>query len=127
MTHYAWLQPTLERIADLLKMPHSHNSYGTPKVDVLVVMGAVRFLVEHIPYDAVTPVVAPTKLGGLLFEWSGPVSAYKVEFAPDPTAFNGVVVTGAYKEDSAVTLTEAILFADRAMKDIRKELAAAQH
>lgn len=117
MTHYAWLQPTLERIADLLKLPDCHNSYATPKVDVFAALEAVRFL-TRMPVDAVVPRVVPTIVGGLLFEWRGPVSHCKVEFGP------GVIVTAAYKGENAVNLAEAIIFADHAMDEIRKELAA---
>lgn len=119
MTHYAWLQPTLERIADLLKMPDRHNSYATPNVDLFAALAAVRFI-TRMPVDAVTPTVIPTKAGGLLFEWSGAISACKVEFWP------GVIVTATYKGENAVNLAEAIVFADHAMDEIRKELAALQ-
>lgn len=68
--NYDWVQPTLERIADLLKMPDKHNCYGTPKVDPAFAWDAIRFL-----WDAETaltaPRIIPTQKGGLLFEWSG--------------------------------------------------------
>lgn len=82
MTNYAWLQLTLERISDLLKMPDKHNCYGTPKVDATVALDALDFLSDHMGPEDVIPRITPTSEGGLRFEWNGRSSFCSAELNP---------------------------------------------
>lgn len=80
---YAWLQPTLERISDLLKLPDLHNCYGCPKVDHDVALNVLDFLSDHMGAEDPTPRIVPTSAGGLHLEWSGILSSCQADFDPD--------------------------------------------
>lgn len=79
---YEWLQPTLERISDLLKLPDKHNCYGTPRVDATVALDAMDFLSDHVGPEDETPRITPTAEGGLHFEWNGLTSFCSAELNP---------------------------------------------
>jgi hypothetical protein len=69
MKEYDWVQPTLERISDLLRMPDVHNSYGAPKVDPSLAVMVLRVMLKfpRLP----VPQVLCTREGGFDFLWRG--------------------------------------------------------
>lgn len=71
MKEYDWLQPTLERLSDLLKMPDVHNSYGTPKVDPGLAWRGLKLILGVNAILLPVPTILPTMAGGLLFTWHG--------------------------------------------------------
>lgn len=86
MKEYDWVQPTLERLSDLLKMPDAHNSYGTPKVDPGCAWAAVRTIAwTGVPMLPV-PTVHPTMDGGLGFTWYGPETECTMTISPGISA-----------------------------------------
>ncbi len=81
--NYDWVQPTIERIANLLAMPDRHNSYGTPKIDPRLAWEAVRFFWPATnPYTPM-PRISPTKYGGIEFVWCGRDTDVSVVRNPD--------------------------------------------
>lgn len=79
---YAWLQPTLERISDLLKLPDRHNSYGSAKVDPDVALNVLDFLSDHMGHEDPLPTIIPTAAGGLHLEWKGVLTCCQADFNP---------------------------------------------
>lgn len=69
MKEFDWLQPTLERLSDLLKMPDYHNSHGTPKAGPSSTIMALRVMIKF-PYLPV-PVIVPAVDEGFEFSWQG--------------------------------------------------------
>jgi hypothetical protein len=68
--NYDWVQPTLERVADILKMPDRNNTFGTPKVDPKLAWEAVNFFWPAVSPYTPAPRVQPNKRGGIEFIWS---------------------------------------------------------
>lgn len=115
--NYAWLQPTLERISDLLKIPDKHNCYGTPKVDATVALDALDFLSDHVGPDEVTPRITPTQEGGLRFEWNGRSSFCSAELNP-----SGKVVA-VHGQESSEGFNDAGELIERALMTFGAEAA----
>jgi hypothetical protein len=115
----AWLQPTLERISDLMKLPHLDNEYGTPKVDPQSTRIAIQFLLNHMLPDAPAPRIVPNSRGGLHFEWNGPMTQCQADFGPD------CVVSATYEKEQAGNLEEAGVFLDHALMVFKQEQAQA--
>jgi hypothetical protein len=58
----------IERVLDLLRMPHLDNSHGSPQLDPTAALNAIR-LMEDMPDDYPMPVILPDGVG-LRVEWS---------------------------------------------------------
>ena len=69
--NYDWVEATLGRISDILRMPDRHNSYATPKVDPKDAWDAVDILWQTMTSCTPAPVITPTNYAGLQFDWSG--------------------------------------------------------
>lgn len=117
MTNCAWLQPTLERLSDLLKMPDKHNCYGTAKVDPVVVLLALDFLLEHVRAEDAAPRIVPTTEGGLHFEWNGRGSFCFADFS------SGGKVAAVYGEESCQDSDGAAALIEKALNSFQTEAA----
>lgn len=80
---YAWIEPTLGRISDLLQMPAIHNSYATPKVSPECAWSAVQLIWGRMGPLAPAPCVTPTGKGGLCLEWHGIQTECRLTADPD--------------------------------------------
>lgn len=117
MTNYAWLQPTLERISDLLKMPDAHNCYGTAKVIPAVALLAIDFLSQHMAAEDPAPRVVPTLEGGLHFEWSGRVSFCAADFYPEGK------IAAVYGQEYCQDPDEVAALVEKALNSFQAEAA----
>lgn len=69
MKEFEWLEPTLDRVAALLRMPDRNNSYGTPKVHPAFAVMALRVMSRL--WNLTVPTIIPNAKGGLDFTWHG--------------------------------------------------------
>lgn len=127
--NYDWVQPTLERISDLLRMPDRHNSYGTPKVDPGSAWMALKMVegagVSMLP----VPTIHPTTDGGLGFTWYGPETECALTISPGSADGVFKVNVGARKGALIRDFGEFSSAEERlceALDQISRELAAAE-
>lgn len=97
MKEYDWVQPTLERISDLLKMPDVHNSYGTPKVGPGCAWMALRMMRDACMPMLPVPIIDPTTAGGLGFTWIGLEVECAIRISPGSSAGLFDIHAGARK------------------------------
>lgn len=71
MKRYDWVGPLLERISDLIRMPHFNNCCGTPAADISCAWTALALLTKVSQGRLPDPIVMPLKSGGLEFSWKG--------------------------------------------------------
>jgi len=114
---YTWLQPTLERISDLLKLPDKHNCYGTARVAPQVAMIAVQFLLLHMHAEDAAPRITPTMEGGLHFEWNGLKSFCSADFNP------GMKIAAVHGEECCQDPSGVSVLVGRALTGFRAEAA----
>lgn len=114
---YAWLQPTLERISDLLKLPDKHNCYGCAKVDPDVVLDVLDFLSDHMGSEDPLPTIIPTQAGGLHLEWKGVLSFCQADFNP------GGSFSAFYKDKEVYSLHEVCALVEHALIAFGSEAA----
>lgn len=68
-TEPAWLEPTLQKLAELLRLPPDWSSYRAAPVRPELASALVRLLVEVMGDDTPPPTVVPTASGGVQAEW----------------------------------------------------------
>lgn len=64
-----WLQPTLQRIGELMGLPRGWDSYGAVPVDENVVVFSLTILPLIMGDATPPPQIVPTSEGGLQFDW----------------------------------------------------------
>ena len=87
---YSWLQPTLERMSDLLKMPDLHNAYGCAKVSPETAFVAINFFVTNALPEDQAPILTPTPQGEIHAEFQRLRETVTMVFRPE-----GVVILSA--------------------------------
>ena len=114
---YTWLQPTLERISDLLKLPDRHNSYGSAKVDPDVVLNVLDFLSDHMGSEDPLPTIIPTPVGGLHLEWKGISTSCVADFNPGGlyAAFYGLKEVSGIDEAGALLEHALMIFSSETL------------
>lgn len=65
----AWVEPTVQALADLLTLPPGWDSYGANAVDPWHVWATFELLSLVMRDDTPAPVVCPTNRGGVQVEW----------------------------------------------------------
>lgn len=129
MKEYDWVQSTLERISDLLRMPGVHNSYGMPKTDPGCAWMALRMMVESGVLSLPVPVVNPTMAGGVAFTWHGLETECAMTINPGSAAGAFNVNVGAKKgtlvQDFSGWCSPVEKHLEWALQQISRELAPA--
>jgi hypothetical protein len=66
-----WVQPTLQRLGQLLTLPRDWDSYGARPVDPACAWAAWQVLLALLVEDTPVPSLVPTSRGGVQIEWHG--------------------------------------------------------
>ena len=93
MKEFDWLEPVLDRLSGLLRMPGTHNSYGTPKADPSCAWTALRMMGEANVRILPVPEISPNMAGGLCFVWHGVETACSLSVFPEEFGAFGVNVS----------------------------------
>lgn len=124
MKEYDWLEPTLDRVAALLRMPDKHNSYGTPKVEPASAWFALSAVFGSNLRTLPTPEILPVD-GGLKFTWQGTSMECSLSVTPIPESTGGVfdVDVSARRGDVELSNKESLL---EILGEISRELTLAE-
>lgn len=98
---YQWIEPTLGRISDLLRMPAVHNSYAMPAVSPMCAWAAIKLIWGGAAPWYPIPRVLPTEKGGLRFEWHGTETSLEMIINPD--GMSAKIMKGPVTLESANT------------------------
>lgn len=78
----AWVEPTLNALAESLALPTNWDSYGACRVDPGSVASAGQALCSLMSSDTISPTVVPTVRGGIQLEWHARGIDLEIEFSP---------------------------------------------
>lgn len=79
-------QPTHQcilKIIDLLKFKENWDSFGAKKIDQMIGVSALEFLLSRRPKFSPLPSIVPTVEGGLQFEWHQNGVDFELTFSGD--------------------------------------------
>ncbi len=78
----AWVEPSLNALAESLALPTNWDSYGACRVDPGSVKSAGQALCSLMSSDTIPPTVVPTVRGGIQLEWHARGIDLEIEFSP---------------------------------------------
>lgn len=67
--HVKSLEPTLDRIVELMELAPNWDSYGGSQIDPACILESVRLLLAVTTENTPLPSVVPTSQGGVQLEW----------------------------------------------------------
>ena len=70
----------VQRLENLLSLPHNWDTYGAPQIEPSYISWAFRLLMDIMEDDTPVPLVVPTSRGGLQLEWHTRGIDLEVEF-----------------------------------------------
>lgn len=102
-----WWSRVTEQLDNLVALPANWDSYGADPVESDIVGSAMGFLLGFgAALDLPEPRVAPTRIGGVLLQWSSHQKSVEVEFvSPDAVSY-------VYADEASGQEFEGELFRD---------------
>ena len=78
----AWVEPSLNALAESLELPTNWDSYGSHRVGLNSVVSAGQALCLIMRSDTIPPTVVPTPGGGIQLEWHTRGLDLEIEVSP---------------------------------------------